>query len=124
MGALLLDVDVGALVDEVATQVLVTQLQRQDERGTARPIDLIENLQSQGTHTITLQLRKEEFYLFNDALNTFYLRLYGVRHMVMNHSNRERESSNGSFIYHGVCYTSHRALAGLRNSPNGFTMKD
>ena len=62
MGALLLDVDVGALVDEVATQVLVTQLQRQDERGTARPINLIENLQSQVTHTITLQLRKEEFF--------------------------------------------------------------
>ena len=24
--------------------------------------------------------RKEENILFNDALNTFYLRLYGVRH--------------------------------------------
>ena len=29
--------------------------------------------------------------LFNDALNTFYLRLYGVRHMVKNHSDSERE---------------------------------
>ena len=27
-------------------------------------------------------LRKEGNVLFNDALNTFYLRLYGVRHMV------------------------------------------
>ena len=26
--------------------------------------------------------RKEGNVLFNDALNTFYLRLYGVRHMV------------------------------------------
>ena len=26
--------------------------------------------------------RKEGHFLFNDALNTFYLRLYGVRHMV------------------------------------------
>ena len=25
--------------------------------------------------------------LFNDALNTFYLRLYGVRHMVEDHSD-------------------------------------
>ena len=25
---------------------------------------------------------KEENVLFNNALNTFYLRLYGVRHMV------------------------------------------
>ena len=36
--------------------------------------------------------RKEGNYLFNDALNTFYLRLYGVRHMVMDHSNSEREN--------------------------------
>ena len=28
--------------------------------------------------------------LFNDALNTFYLRLYGVRHMVKDHSHSER----------------------------------
>ena len=28
--------------------------------------------------------------LFNDALNTFYLRLYGVRHMVKDHSDNER----------------------------------
>ena len=26
--------------------------------------------------------RERENVLFNDALNTFYLRLYGVRHMV------------------------------------------
>ena len=50
--------------------------------------------------------------LFNDALNTFYLRLYGVRHMVKDHSDRERGnplpphrilfsiSSKGSFICH------------------------
>ena len=31
------------------------------------------------------------FYLnFNDALNTFYLQLYGVIHMVKDHSNSER----------------------------------
>ena len=29
--------------------------------------------------------------LFNDALNTFYLRLYGVRHMVKDHSDSERK---------------------------------
>ena len=34
--------------------------------------------------------RKEGNVLFNDALNTFYLRLYGVRHMVTNHSDREK----------------------------------
>ena len=35
--------------------------------------------------------RKEVNVLFHDALNTFYLRLYGVRHMVKDHSDRERE---------------------------------
>ena len=28
--------------------------------------------------------------LFNDALNTFYLRLYGARHMVKDHSDSEK----------------------------------
>ena len=35
--------------------------------------------------------RKEGNVLFNDALNTFYLRLYGVGHMVKDHSKREKE---------------------------------
>ena len=30
--------------------------------------------------------------LFNDAFNTFYLRLYGVRHMVKDHSDSKREN--------------------------------
>ena len=34
--------------------------------------------------------RKEVNVLFNDALNTFYLRLYGVRHMVEDHSDSKR----------------------------------
>ena len=32
--------------------------------------------------------RKGGNVLFNDALNTFYLRLNGVRHMVKDHSDR------------------------------------
>ena len=39
-----------------------------------------------GSLLVTLQ----ENVLFNDALNTFYLRLYGVRHMVKDHSDSER----------------------------------
>ena len=54
--------------------------------------------------------RKEGNVLFNDTLNTFYLWLYGVRHMVKDHSDSERGnllpphrllfpiSSKGSFI--------------------------
>ena len=116
---------------------------------------------------------RERNVLFNDALNTFYLRLYGVRHMVKDHSDnekgeREREmfyltTHSTHFIYgymasdiwlrtilivrketrcrhigysyrltarvllyapshrqdntyHGLCYTSRGALAGMRNS--------
>ena len=54
--------------------------------------------------------RKEGNVFLNDALNTFYLRLYGVGHMVKDHSDSERGnplpphgllftiSSKGSFI--------------------------
>ena len=38
-------------------------------------------------------IRKEGNVLFNDTLNTFYLRLYGVRHMVKDHSDSEREKT-------------------------------
>ena len=53
---------------------------------------------------------KEVFYLMNDTLNTFYLRLYGVGHMVKDHSDSKRGNplpphrllfpirSKGSFI--------------------------
>ena len=34
--------------------------------------------------------RKEGNVLFNDTLNTFYLRLYGVKHMVKYHTDSER----------------------------------
>ena len=59
---------------------------------------------------LLLEGRKEENVLFNDALNTFYLRLYGVTHMVKDHSDSERGNplpphrllfpitSKGSFI--------------------------
>ena len=73
--------------------------------------------------------------LLNDALDIFYLRLYGVRQMIKDHSDSERGnpltsrhgilfviSSKGSLIYtiphqdntyQGFCYTSCGALAGM-----------
>ena len=54
--------------------------------------------------------KKGRSVIFNDALNTFYIRLYGVGHMVKDHSDSERGnslpphgllfpiSSKGSFI--------------------------
>ena len=79
--------------------------------------------------------------LFNDALNTFDIWFYGVRHMVKNHSDREREVTRCrhmgySFqltvrvlLYastrkqdntcHGFCLTSRGGLAGTRNRSMG-----
>ena len=54
------------------------------------------------------EARKKENVLFNDALNTLYLPLYGIGHIVKGHSDSERGklqgcvflvSSKGSFIY-------------------------
>ena len=65
---------------------------------------------SRGLSFLTCSGRKEGNVLFNDALNTFYLRLYGVGHMVKDHSDSEIGnplqphrllfpiSSKGSFI--------------------------
>ena len=36
---------------------------------------------------------------FNEVLNTFYLRLYGVGHMVKDHSDREREEGRKEMFY-------------------------
>ena len=61
-------------------------------------------------YQIALKARGERNYLFNDTLNTFYLRLYGIRHMVKDHSDSEKGNllpphrlllsinSKGSFI--------------------------
>ena len=46
--------------------------------------------------------RKEGNVLFNDALNTFYLRLYGVGHMVNDHSDSERENT---LLPHGLLFS-------------------
>ena len=83
----------------------------------------------------TIDIR-ERNVLFNDALNTFYLRLYGVRHMVKDHSDSEKgnplpphglllsiliyaPSHRQDNTYQGLCYTNRGALAGTRNSPMG-----
>ena len=69
-------------------------------------------------------------------ITTFYLRLYGIRHMVKDHSDSEKGNLGYSFrltarvllyapshrqdsTYHGLRYTSHGALAITRNSSMG-----
>ena len=85
--------------------------------------------------------RKEMFYLTTHSTH-FYLRLYGIRHMVKDHSDSEKgnpqpphtvgysfrlaarvllyaPSHRQDSTYHGLCYTSRGALAGTRNSSMG-----
>ena len=85
--------------------------------------------------SLNTRVERERNVLFNDALNTFYLRLYGVRHMVKDHSDSEKGNplpphrlllsiNSKGFLYapshrqdntyHGLCYTSRGALAGTR----------
>ena len=45
--------------------------------------------------------RKEGNVLFNDALNTFYLRLYGIIHMVKDHSDFE---GGNQLLPHGLLF--------------------
>ena len=84
---------------------------------------------------LTNILWKEGKVLFNDALNTFYLWLYGVRHIVKDHTDFEKgnpllphrllypittrvllyaPSHRQDSTYHGLCYTSRGALAGTK----------
>ena len=73
-------------------------------------------------------MQRERNVLFNDALNTFYLRLYGVRHMAKNHSDSEKGNPlpPHRLLLSILLYApSHRqdnsrgALAGTRNSSMG-----
>ena len=74
--------------------------------------------------------RKEGIVLFNDALNTFYSRLYGVKHMVKDNSDGLLFPISSKVLfyasshiqdntYHGLCYTSRGALAETRNTSMG-----
>ena len=80
--------------------------------------------------------RKEGNVLFNDALNTFHLRLYGIGHMVKDHSDSKRgspllphellrltarvllyaPSHRQDSTYHGLCCTSRGALVHINES--------
>ena len=42
---------------------------------------------------------RKDYVLFNDALNTFHLRLYGVKHMVKDRSDSERGEREREMFY-------------------------
>ena len=94
---------------------------------------------------LLIKKSKEGNVLFNDTLNTFYLQLYGVRHMVKDHCDSEKgnlllthrllfpinskgflyaPSHRQDSTYHSLCYTSRGALAGMRNSSMGSTHEE
>ena len=75
-----------------------------------RPFSLGNGAVSKSCIIYTIMVEMEGNVLFNDALKTFYLRLYGVTHMVKYHTDSERgnplpphgllfpNNSKGSFI--------------------------
>ena len=69
------------------------------------------------THFIYGYMERERNVLFNDALNTFYLRLYGVRHMVNNHSDSERERER-NVLFNNALNIFYRRLYGVRHMVN------
>ena len=67
-------------------------------------------------HSDSERGRKEGNVLFNDALNTFHLRLYGVRHiMVKDHSDSERGRKEGNVLFNDALNTFHLRLYGVRH---------
>ena len=67
--------------------------------------------------------RKEGNVLFNDALNTFYLRLYGVRHMVKDHSDSERGRKEGNVLFNDALNTFYLRLSASLNQTFPFPVK-
>ena len=63
-----------------------------NKRGTLLPRSYISRLKPWKIVKVKCQNegRNERNVLFNDTLNTFYLRLYGVKHMEKDHSDNNR----------------------------------
>ena len=92
-------------------------------------------------NVLSTLIRMEGNVLFNDALNTYYLRLYGVRHNYGKGPLSKREETRCRHMrysfriiarvllyvpfhrqdstYHDLYYTSRGALTGTRNSSMG-----
>ena len=89
---------------------------------------LFVNIWGEFLFVLSLTVGMKGNVLFNNILNTFYLRLYGIGHMVNDHSHNEREnllpplhlaarvllyapSHRQDSTYHSICYIIHWALA-------------
>ena len=59
---------------------------------------------------------RERNVLFNDALNTFYLLLYGVRHMANDHSDSEKgRERERNVLFNDALNTFYLRLYGVRH---------
>ena len=54
------------------------------------------------SHTVSEKIKYKGNVLFNDTLNTFYLRLYGLEHMIKDHIDGKRENSLP--LHHGLLF--------------------
>ena len=80
------------------------------DRFSPKHIECLSTQDKAVTNGILCERERERNVLFNDTLNTFYLQLYGVRHMFKDHSDSEKGNllpphrlllsinSKGSFI--------------------------
>ena len=64
---------------------------------------------------LIVRKERERNVLFNDTLNTFYLRLNGVRHMVKDHSDSEKGEREKNVLFNDVLSTFYLWLYGLRH---------
>ena len=62
----------------------------------------------------TILIARERNVLFNDALNTFYVRLYGVRHMVKDHSDSEKGERERNVLFNDALNTFYVRLYDVR----------
>ena len=58
---------------------------------------------------------QEKNVLFNNALKTLYLWLYGVSHMVKDHSNSNKGRKEGNVLFNDALNTYYLQLYGVRH---------
>ena len=64
---------------------------------------------------LIVRKERERNVLFNNALNTFYLRLYGVRHMVKDFSDSEKGERERNVLFNDALNTIYLWLYGVRH---------
>ena len=74
-------------------------------------------------HSDSEKGKKEGNILFNNTLNTFYLRLYGAKHMVKDHSDSEKGKKEGNILFNNTLNTFYLRLYGIRHNDHSDSKK-